>query len=232
MSSGKSLTLYVFWLVGALTAMGYFILLWPGVDFFWGQVLLKPIPILMMALWVLRTARNGYGHFVAAGLLLAMIADVVLLWPEDNAFLGGLALDLLAHLCYIVAFTLDNRSLKLLRALPYFIYTAGLYVFLYPGIGPMSLPVALYSLAIMAMMWRAGARVGMGGTVRFGQLAAAGGAILFAASDSLIALHRFHEVIPHVSYPIMVTYWLGQLGIAISAGDRKIAHRASAEESE
>ena len=40
------------------------------------------------------------------------------------------------------------------------------------------------------------------------------GAILFAASDTLIAFDRFHAPIVGVRYPIMLLYWAGQLGIA------------------
>ena len=65
------------------------------------------------------------------------------------------------------------------------------------------------------MLWRAAARVGGPGP-RAAALGLAG-ALFFAASDTLIALDRFRGHIPGAGHPIIVLYWLGQLGIAASA---------------
>lgn len=87
------------------------------------------------------------------------------------------------------------------------------------------------------MLWRVAARIGHRGAPTRGEWAALGGAILFALSDSLIALDRFfrscgmdpHSLtereccalpgspIPAANVPIMLLYWAGQLGIASSA---------------
>jgi uncharacterized membrane protein YhhN len=40
--------------------------------------------------------------------------------------------------------------------------------------------------------------------------AAAAGVIVFAASDSTIAVNKFHAPVPHADLAIMVSYWLGQ----------------------
>jgi YhhN-like protein len=67
------------------------------------------------------------------------------------------------------------------------------------------------------MLWRAAARVGSPAddprAARLGLL----GALLFAASDSLIALDRFHAPLGAAGHAILPLYWLGQLGIALSA---------------
>ena len=67
------------------------------------------------------------------------------------------------------------------------------------------------------MVWRAAARVGHSGAPRPGEWAGLGGAILFALSDTLIALDRFHAPLAGVRVPIILLYWAGQLGIARSA---------------
>jgi len=67
------------------------------------------------------------------------------------------------------------------------------------------------------MVWRAAARVGQCGAPRPGEWAALAGAILFALSDTLIALDRFHTRIPGASFAIILLYWAGQAGIAMSA---------------
>ena len=87
-------------------------------------------------------------------------------------------------------------------------------------------------LAISAMMWRASALVGAPGLPpQVGRLAL-GGALLFAASDSLIAVHRFVAPQPWANVPIMVLYWLGQAGIAaaaIQAGQSVVAPATARE---
>ena len=68
------------------------------------------------------------------------------------------------------------------------------------------------------MFWRALARISRGASSAV--IAGACGAAAFAASDSLLALARFSgdsEPIPHVRYAILGLYWLGQLGITLSA---------------
>ena len=63
------------------------------------------------------------------------------------------------------------------------------------------------------MMWRAAARVRAGESAGWIALA---GALVFGLSDTLLALHRFHAPIALPS-AIILTYWAGQLGIALSA---------------
>jgi hypothetical protein len=43
------------------------------------------------------------------------------------------------------------------------------------------------------------------------------GAILFALSDTLIAFDRFHSPVAGARLPIILLYWAGQVGIAMSA---------------
>jgi uncharacterized membrane protein YhhN len=92
---------------------------------------------------------------------------------------------------------------------------AGLW--LWPALGPMRAPVAAYMLAIGAMMWRAAARVKGGIRTDPGPWAGLAGAVLFGASDTLIAADRFHGPLSGVGLPVMALYWAGQVGIAGSA---------------
>jgi len=66
------------------------------------------------------------------------------------------------------------------------------------------------------MMWRAAACWESPRPSRTTLLAFAG-AVLFAASDTLIAWNRFQEPIPGVRYVIILLYWIGQTGITASA---------------
>jgi hypothetical protein len=52
------------------------------------------------------------------------------------------------------------------------------------------------------------------------------GAVLFGMSDTLIGLDRFHAALPDARLPIILLYWLGQLGIAASTGLRPVGYAA------
>jgi alkenylglycerophosphocholine hydrolase len=86
-----------------------------------------------------------------------------------------------------------------------------------PGVAGMELPVGVYVLAISVMMWRASALVGAPGVPPLVGKLALGGAIFFAASDSLLAVHRFVAPQAWANAPIMLLYWAGQAGIAGAA---------------
>jgi alkenylglycerophosphocholine/alkenylglycerophosphoethanolamine hydrolase len=166
--------------------------------------------VLALALAVRHARRGALGTLVLAGLLTSAAADVAIEW----SFLAGVALFLAAHVLYVAAFVADERALRAWRALPFASYAASMYAFLRPGLGAFAVPVGAYVVAIAAMMWRAAARVHAGETAGRWALC---GALAFGLSDSLLALHRFHQPLPGASVAIMLSYWAGQLGIALSA---------------
>lgn len=171
---------------------------------------MKPVPVLCLAALVLSARARRAGVLVGAGLLCSSLGDVLLELP--GRFLPGLGAFLCAHLCYIAAFVSEERRLRAWRALPFAAYGLGVFRLLAPGLDGMAAPVAVYAVAICGMMWRAAARLGDG---RAGAGLALLGAICFAASDTLIALDRFRAPLPGARWPIMLLYWLGQLGIAL-----------------
>jgi len=184
------------------------------------RVVAKPVPVLALATLVLLRGRDGYARAVAAGLGLSALGDVLLEWPER--FVPGLVAFLLAHVAYTIAFTRDERRGRAARALPFAVWLAAAFLWLRPGMGPLAGPVVAYMLAIGTMMWRAAARLGDG---RPGAPAAMAGAILFGLSDTLIAVERFRAPVAGARYLIMVLYWAGQAGIAVSSLARPRAAR-------
>jgi uncharacterized membrane protein YhhN len=190
-------------------------------------LLAKPVPVLLLATAVLLARRSPLRMPVGAGLAVSAVADVLIQRP--GGFLAGLATFLVAHLCYTLGFWRGNRSLRPAHAVPYAIFGAFMAWRLAPGLAGadprVAAGVGAYIVAISAMMWRASALRGAPGLPpRTGTLALAG-AILFAASDSLIAVNRFLVPLSWANVPIMVLYWAGQLGIAGAAlasgrGDR------------
>lgn len=187
----------------------------------------KPWPVLLLAAWVWRdAAADRYRNAMIAGLFCSVAGDLFLEASPRTLFLPGLVSFLVAHVFYVLAYVSDTRALAPLRAIPAYVYGVGLVVLLSPGLGAMTIPVALYALVICTMLWRAAARVGHV-TETSARLALVG-AMTFAASDSLIAIGRFggHLVDESLrtSTPwrlaIMATYWLGQWAIAASATTR------------
>lgn len=207
--------------LGLLAAVGSFVasrLALPGL-----AILLKPVPVWLMALWVLLhpARRDGYGRAIAAGLLCGSVGDLCLAAGPQRLFVQGLGAFLLGHVCYLYALCSDERRLRLGRALPIAAGAAVMLALIWRGLAPgLQLPVVIYSLALGGVAWRAVARIAAPWAVRPDQWAGGLGAILFMISDSVLALNRFHAPVPYAAFVIMSTYWLGQLGLARSAARR------------
>ncbi len=183
--------------------------------------------------WPATSARSpgpGYRRAVLAGMALSCIGDIALMLPVD-AFVPGLVAFLLAHVCYIVAFRAGFRAghglwvaVVLLGA-----FAAGNLVALWPHLpADMRLPVLAYVvvLALMAMLALARFRTksSLPGVSRRSAGWAAGGALLFVASDSLLAWDRFAGGLPMASLLVLGTYYAAQYGIARSVeGDGRSA---------
>ena len=95
----------------------------------------------------------------------------------------------------------------------YFI-THGLlfYIVLYPGLGVLKVPVAVYSLIIAFMAILAWMRsIKSSG---WGYWLVAIGAWFFVISDTILAVNKFVDKLPDAGLWIMATYILAQYGIA------------------
>jgi alkenylglycerophosphocholine hydrolase len=171
----------------------------------WLSLSAKLVPVAALMAW-LAPPRRLYGRLVFAGLAFSLVGDFLLAVP-DGYFLAGLVAFLCAHLCYIAAFVGHDRRAQLWRLPLFAAWVGGLYVWLFPNLGAMAVPVGIYCLVITVMMWRASLL----------PAAAAIGAILFGLSDSTIAVMRFHGAVPFGGAFLILAYWAGQAGIACSA---------------
>jgi alkenylglycerophosphocholine/alkenylglycerophosphoethanolamine hydrolase len=180
-------------------------------------IVAKPLPVLVLAVWLVARTPSRYATWIAIGLVLSAVGDVLLEMGEAQ-FVFGMAAFAVAHAFYIAAFVGRSPALHLLLACPFAVWGVGLFARLRPGLGSMTLPVGVYAVLLMVMAWRAAGCIGARGTPTPGEWAAACGAVLFALSDSLIAVDRFDGPIPAwARLAILPLYWLGQSGIAWSA---------------
>ena len=179
--------------------------------------LFKPLTmicIILIALGGNRSASSFYKYMIVAGLLCSLVGDIFLMLPSDR-FIPGLLSFLVAHLFYIAAFTSGGvRPSSLRYALPFLIYGGIMLWVLFPHLGKMKLPVPVYMLVILTMAWRALSR--WVETEQGGSALAFFGALLFTASDSILAVNRFRGRVPHAELYILSTYFTAQWLIALS----------------
>ena len=183
-------------------------------------LLVKPMPVLALLGWLHDAPPGDYRRWISLGLIFSLLGDVLLAWPGD-LFVFGLGAFLVAHLAYLKAYLSDCRRLAVLPlVIALGVGAVLLGILISHGLGPLLVPVMVYGLAISAMLWRALARLGTEVPNRSALLAAAG-AVAFVFSDSVIGINRFVMPFDAAPYVIILSYWLGQWGIAASAFDKK-----------
>ena len=153
-------------------------------------------------------------HWIVAGLVVSLAGDVLLMLPSDR-FAAGLASFLVAHLCYIAAFTQEaGFQLAPLVLVSLLVAVGFVYRRLAPGLGSLRIPVIVYTLVIVVMAWQALARCAV--IPGAGPPLAAAGALLFATSDSALALARFQGPFKGSQTLVYASYFAAQWLIAVS----------------
>jgi len=183
---------------------------WVGVGERWKAVEYLAKPLTMMALvgvaLALHPENPDVRPWIVVALLLSLLGDVLLMLPKD-LFVAGLGSFLLAHVAYIVAFRTDGGSAAALAISAAVVVVAAAVLGRRVVTGVRSTepsftaPVVAYIAAIAAMVACALAT----GNLLFGA-----GAVLFMASDSLIAWNRFVQKLSWAPLAIIVTYHLAQ----------------------
>lgn len=177
------------------------------------ELLSKVVPVACLLAW-LHGRPGRYTGLIRLGLAFSLLGDI-LLEVSDAYFIWGLLAFLLAHLAYVLAFCGQSRRPALLRLLPILLWLAVAYTLLLPHLGALAIPVAVYVCVIGAMLWRALALASL--PLAGWQLAACLGALLFGISDTVLAFNRFHTAWPGANLVVILTYWVGQYGLARSA---------------
>jgi len=182
------------------------------------QRITKPLLMCFLFLWFMASSAKfsplRYG--IAAALFFSCLGDIFLLMESPTWFMAGLGSFLLAHVLYILFF-MRVRSREITKKLNFLIlisaegYAASLFVFLYPHIGSLKIPVAVYAVTIATMLVTAAHAFGKN-RQQAGRYCVTGAA-LFVASDSLLALNKFYHPFAAAGISVMLTYGLAQFAI-------------------
>ncbi len=172
---------------------------------------------------------------VPAALFFSWLGDVLLMLEGRNGmfFILGLLGFLTAHALYIAYFIripatngrsfIRKRPVMLLAVLAYVVEL--LYV-LWPSLDGMKIPVLIYGIVIGTMLCFALWQYGKTDARAAGLMIV--GAILFVASDSLLAINKFKSPIPFGGIWVMSTYILAQYCIVKGSARQILQDRASA----
>ena len=185
-----------------------------GLPAFTGSVVIKVLAVAPLALIAFRVLRNRDGLILGNSLSFSTLGDMFLGLDGERLFIFGLCSFLIAHLLYVVLFVRNwpeparaSAGQKALAAV-LIIFSAAMFAWLWPDLGALRLPVAAYLCAI----------TGMGVTATLAGFRApwvVTGAVLFIVSDSMIAAGKFKSPIEYGDYLIWITYYVGQLFIAL-----------------
>jgi len=170
------------------------------------QTIFKPMIILsLIALYYFSVEKKNNWYLIA--LVFSFLGDILLM-DKNNLFLYGIAAFLVTQILYIIIIVRQMQKPsnfhKYLYAFLYVNYVVYLLTLLKPNLLDLFYPVLVYGIAISVF--------GLVATLNYVSkrtrpaLYLMLGAMLFIASDSMIALHKFHE--PKIFYPvaIMITY--------------------------
>ncbi len=159
-----------------------------------------------------------YKALIIAGLVFSLAGDILLMLPQD-LFVPGVFAFLIAQAVYAYTFIqVGGFYRSIWGALPFVIYGIISFYYLAPDLGEMTIPVLLYLLVIMLMIWQA-----LGQYVQTREtraLLGLVGAVFFVISDTALAVNRFSTAINLAPLFVLGSYYLAQWLIALSAGTK------------
>lgn len=193
----------------------YLMLLLSGYESF--DLFLKPILIPLLGFGVYLHKKFPSKNIVLTALLFSWIGDVILLFADiaEIYFILGLVAFLISHVIYSVLFNKQtktrNKKTKaafLIGSLIIGCYLIGMLSLLLPTLGELKIPVIVYATVISLMLLFA--FNGFLTWKKSGNQYVFVGAIVFVASDSILAVNKFHSPIEKSSFFIMLTYLVAQ----------------------
>ena len=176
----------------------------------WLQNIIKPLIILSLITLYYITASERNNWYILA-LFFSFLGDVFLL-DKNGYFLLGIGSFLITQILFIKIIISQLRKVAnhqiFISTLPFVVYFTVLIFIIKDNLNELLIPVVIYGITI-SVFGMVSLLYYLVNKTKKSQLLLVG-AILFIASDSMIALNKFHE--PKIMYPvvIMITYILAQ----------------------
>jgi len=186
----------------------------------------KPAVMVFLFLWLYTTTGlQGNALWFGLGILLSLVGDVLLMLSLERLFLPGLIAFLLAHIVYTTGFrdavtNVSAWSLILLiiiainvsRLIRRIVSTMRAR-----GENKLVVPVTIYGTVISVMLYAAMSTMYDQGWKTSAAFFVSVGAILFAASDLILAWMKFVSPVKNGRVWNIVLYHLGQIGLIAGA---------------
>ena len=177
----------------------------------------KPITIgLIMVIGIIQPAEvsDTYRYLILSGLFFALIGDIFLMLPSDR-FLYGLSCFLITHIFYILAFISDSSfPANYLYLIPGLILGMIFLKLLLPHAGVKTVPVLLYSIILVFLLWQATGRIDE--SFNHSSIVAFIGTLFFIFSDIILAFNRIVKNFKSAQLLTLSTYYIAQLFIVYS----------------
>jgi len=185
----------------------------------------KPATLLALIAWF--TSLGGWQlglTWFGLALIFSLAGDILLMLP-DRFFIYGLYAFLITHICYIIGF----NPAQPVNTLPTLLIGAGVLlissvlfnvlrkaILLRQDQRKMETPLLIYCLALSMMLFSGLLTLAQSTWTPGASGLVTAGAILFFASDGLLAYNRFVKTLPNAQFYVRIGYHLGQ--IALIAG--------------
>lgn len=190
----------------------------------------KPLILPWLVVWfLLHTERSRYRWLVIMALLCSWLGDVLLMFARQNElfFYAGVGGFFLSQLFYILVFAqfFEQQSGGFIRRkpwviLPYLLYLIGIVFLLFPKLDGFMRPIILvYGTSLIGMALAAVNLKGQVSVKAFKLIFL--GSLFFLASDSMLAINKFHSELPLSGLWIMSTYIIAQLLIVLGLSEKK-----------
>jgi uncharacterized membrane protein YhhN len=191
----------------------------------WLEYFGKPLTMVFLIAWLIFGAVAGVAVSIPtvwflAALFFSLAGDILLMLPSGR-FVLGLVLFLVAHLCYIVAFSWDRGRL----APGEWLVAAGIAILLALLLPPVRagirrsghpnlvIPVAVYALVLGAMLWSSVGTLLHPSWLAAGAAWIAFGGLAFFASDVSLVWDRFVAPLPGRRVATHVLYHVAQFAL-------------------
>jgi len=176
----------------------------------WLQIVSKPLIILTLLVLYYFSAEQRNNWYLLA-LFFSFLGDVFLL-DKNGYFLLGIGSFLITQILFIKLIISQLRKVRvhhiIITMLPFVVYFTVLISAIKENLTEFFIPVVIYGITISFFGMVSLLNYFINKSKRSVVLLI--GAVLFIASDSMIALNKFHE--PRIIYPvaIMITYIFAQ----------------------